>query len=524
MAVVTTKARRRNKPATGARVDPGHPLAAGLVGCWVLDEGSGPSAHDLSGYAQAGTLVGTASWGGSGYNIGTGLLVNGGTGNGVNVPLGGSNPCLLTGPFTLAALVQTTSNAAQQGILEKYDAAGNGYVLRLTSAGKVQGYTLTATTSASVTGATTVAANLAIWIAAAFDGATLRVYYQGAQDGAVAAPAPTATTTHPLRIGQRGDDQGLCFQGVIALAAIWVRALGQAELFGLVQDPYGWFAPPNARRFGAILWTSGSLAAAAGSAGTGLAATGTLPGTLAAASGSAGTGLAATGTLPGTLAAAAGPGATGLAATGTLPASLGAAAGPGATALAGTATLLATLAAGAGPGAGGLGAAWTLALTLTAAAGPGATALAGTVPLPADLMEAIVQALGANAALATAFGHRDWLWADAAPRATRFPYAILAEVTETAAYQAAAGDGSTPYDDDARYQLVVYAADQDQARALASQVLATLTDAPLAFTRGVLLQLRRARRWTAKDPERGPNNGDVWQRGLVFEALTARTL
>jgi len=37
----------RKKPPYGSRIDPTHPLAQGLVGCWLLNEGGGPYAFNL---------------------------------------------------------------------------------------------------------------------------------------------------------------------------------------------------------------------------------------------------------------------------------------------------------------------------------------------------------------------------------------------------------------------------------------------------------------------------------------------
>ena len=51
------------KPVLGSQLEFGHPLATGLVGYWLLNEGSGNTVQDLSGNSRTGTLSGTApSW------------------------------------------------------------------------------------------------------------------------------------------------------------------------------------------------------------------------------------------------------------------------------------------------------------------------------------------------------------------------------------------------------------------------------------------------------------------------------
>lgn len=49
------------KPARGALLDPTHPLAAGLVGAWLLNDGAGP-AWNYAAASNPGALVGNAAW------------------------------------------------------------------------------------------------------------------------------------------------------------------------------------------------------------------------------------------------------------------------------------------------------------------------------------------------------------------------------------------------------------------------------------------------------------------------------
>jgi len=46
------------KPMYGVLLNPYHPLARGLVGCWLFNEGGGNVVYDLSGYGNHGTLGG----------------------------------------------------------------------------------------------------------------------------------------------------------------------------------------------------------------------------------------------------------------------------------------------------------------------------------------------------------------------------------------------------------------------------------------------------------------------------------
>jgi len=52
--------RGQTKPLPGAEIDWGHPLAQGLVGCWLMNEGAGVSVADYSAGGNHGILKGGA--------------------------------------------------------------------------------------------------------------------------------------------------------------------------------------------------------------------------------------------------------------------------------------------------------------------------------------------------------------------------------------------------------------------------------------------------------------------------------
>jgi hypothetical protein len=78
-----------SKPPAGIQLNINHPLAQGLVGCWLMNEGSGLRANDLSGNNNHGTLTTfepmstTSGW--TGGNTGTSLQFNG-TSNYIKFP------------------------------------------------------------------------------------------------------------------------------------------------------------------------------------------------------------------------------------------------------------------------------------------------------------------------------------------------------------------------------------------------------------------------------------------------------
>ena len=50
------------KPPLGTLPIIGHPLAQGLVGCWLMNEGGGDTIYDLSGNGNAGTINNSVVW------------------------------------------------------------------------------------------------------------------------------------------------------------------------------------------------------------------------------------------------------------------------------------------------------------------------------------------------------------------------------------------------------------------------------------------------------------------------------
>jgi hypothetical protein len=106
------------KPTRGIRLNRSHPFSRGLVGFWLMNEGSGNKVFDLSGNGNAGTFQGTApSWSSGKFGPAVSLP---GTDEYIEIPDADVFTPALT-PFSVSALVNmrdaTNFRIAGKGII-----------------------------------------------------------------------------------------------------------------------------------------------------------------------------------------------------------------------------------------------------------------------------------------------------------------------------------------------------------------------------------------------------------------------
>ena len=144
---------------------------------------------------------------------------------------------------------------------------------------------------------------------------------------------------------------------------------------------------------------------------------------------------------------------------------------------------------------------------------PRLLAAASVAPtLALDLLDAASAWLAADAGLAALAP--GGVWDDEAPIGTPLPYLVISEPSADSNNES--GVASI---EPVGLQLAIYAEGKAPARAVRRYAAAVVNDAPLVFSAGTLLHLRVANRTSAKDPDRGPGGGDVWQEVLMLEAV-----
>jgi concanavalin A-like lectin/glucanase superfamily protein len=212
----------QQEPVSRAEVSP-------AAGAWKFDEATGTAAADASGNGNTGTLTNGPAWT---YGVSGSGIVFDGSNDYVVTP--DSSTTSVTGAFTLAAWIKTTSATTQQGIIEKYKDGGcgacGGYLLRLTSSGKLFGATVDATGAATtITGATTITAGIWHHVQYVFTGTNHFLYLDGIQDATAANTRNPADDAQTLKIGARGDDASFPFSGAIDEPRIYSFARSAAQ-------------------------------------------------------------------------------------------------------------------------------------------------------------------------------------------------------------------------------------------------------------------------------------------------------
>ena len=211
----------------------GAALAAGLVGAWGFDEGSGLSVGDASGSGNVGSVVG-ASWSTAG-KFGGALVFNGSNAR-VNVP--DSASLHLTGGMTLEAWVYpaTTSNGWRDVVYKGND----NYYLEGSSlnGGRPAGGGTFGGANANVYAGSALAANTWSHLALTYDGAALRLYVNGTLVSTQAQTGSIAVSSNPLQIG--GDTiWGQYFNGRIDEVRVYNTALSAASIQTDMNTPIG---------------------------------------------------------------------------------------------------------------------------------------------------------------------------------------------------------------------------------------------------------------------------------------------
>ena len=241
------------KPPLGSQINFDHPLAKGLVGCWLMNEGSGNKIYDLSGNKNDGSFVGNTTF--SPGRGGSSLLFDG-TEDYVTIK---SNPYKMdkvrANGLTFSAWIYPIYPGATryQGIIGGVDAIGNANF----SAGGISHsigtessnvnmeiYDGTGYRLASVLICATAHASRWSHVVGVLDStkSLIQIYLNGIF-GSSNTFTPSGATLEPnvFRIGEKFGADYPSFSGLIDNSCVWLRPLSPQEVSQLHRSPYAMF-------------------------------------------------------------------------------------------------------------------------------------------------------------------------------------------------------------------------------------------------------------------------------------------
>ena len=257
------------KPPLGARLNLSNPLSRGLIGVWPLNEGTGRKAADGSLTNSQGLLNPLTFWSATPYGPGLNCanLPTNRSAAYINLPLdAGTSPLLNpTAQVTARVLCYYTINVENK-LISREDGSGNGpYTISNQGAGGSLAFSVQkagAVVRAGSGGSPSVNA----WhdIVGTYDGANLRLYVDGVLWGVTALTGALASVSTNTVVGNGSYYAAYPFQGILAAAWLYNRALSAAEVSYLYTNPFAMVAPPLALTL-QMLGAGGGVAPVAGS-------------------------------------------------------------------------------------------------------------------------------------------------------------------------------------------------------------------------------------------------------------------
>lgn len=225
------------KPPPGTPLLPWHPLCAGLLALWPMNEAGGNKVYDVSGHSLTGTWQGTlgSQWG-TGPHGAVGVF--NGSNNAVLMPTSTTLQWASGTPRTLAGWARLDAAGSYPMILSGGGTAASSE-LRCHSTARTPEFSEEG--GGNATSATAVAVGTWHHYCGTGTPTLSSIYVDGVLQGTFALTASQQDSS-AYAIGSRSGSS-LFWTGQIAMVGIWSRALSAAEVQQLYTQPYCMFAP-----------------------------------------------------------------------------------------------------------------------------------------------------------------------------------------------------------------------------------------------------------------------------------------
>lgn len=253
----------RLKPVRGLQVNLTHPLAKGLAGCWLLNEGTGNRVMDLGPFRQHG-----------GFQGGPPLWKPGRDGS--SVEFDGSNECIYCGAHKFGWDV---TNELSVVALANHGASTNPYTIfgrgayrePVSLMGQSTGlfYWRVRTIEGGVKSITSISSHATdgtewVHVAGTWRQNATRLYVNGVEEASDLTVSGTLSVADGQSVGIGGIYQGGSYSNIwigrIGYVLIYNRALGRREIEWLSREPFAMFEYPGRSAFAVAAGASVSLA------------------------------------------------------------------------------------------------------------------------------------------------------------------------------------------------------------------------------------------------------------------------
>ncbi|KKN70111.1 hypothetical protein LCGC14_0434360 [marine sediment metagenome] len=247
-----------NKPWLGVPLNSAHPFAKGLVGLWLMNEGSGNIVQDLSRNGNIGTLSA-----GTNFDVGKfgSALSFGGAASGDYVSIGAGSSLGMNN-LTIIAWVKPTDATGLEGIITRginsttsiiyyLGLSSNDLNLIVSNSGSSQNVSVSLNK---------IVGNVWQQVVATVDDLSFIGYVNGIKDltvGRTVGPLGDGITATTGLIGELGTADRRPFNGLIDHVMIYNRALSASEIAQLYRNPFAMF-----ERDPVELWVTGAPPAA----------------------------------------------------------------------------------------------------------------------------------------------------------------------------------------------------------------------------------------------------------------------
>jgi hypothetical protein len=234
---------QKMKPRLGSRIDWGHRLAQGLVGCWLMNEGGGTKIYDISNNGGNSSSIHDFAFAPAKY--GSGLHYGAGASNQEVEFSNDYKPLDGCAAFTIKLLCKpTTAIASDYGLFYTDIHATNEPIAWWIDNGSPDRIGVVVTASGGTTdvdyGSATITAGIWYDFALTWDGTTVRLYIDGVEDTGFDGSGATGTLDASGSQYHIGNDTNLSrdFIGTFDHCYIWSRALTASEITQLYINPF----------------------------------------------------------------------------------------------------------------------------------------------------------------------------------------------------------------------------------------------------------------------------------------------